>query len=519
MTTDSDDAWAPASPPSSPPSSPSSRSHRQSLGNSFSNYISFQSILVRLFLVFESLIIFPTCGIITPQFIIYYSLYTLISTSVSFSLLIKSRKLRERDKVIMRYNTLLQKHLQNTSPGKIDANNSPRPSKSDEKRLSLPSLLTHVTSSSSLHLLQNLQKSADSARLDLQDLVITTGSFMLSPEGTPVNSPMGTPTRGKKENQKSFFERVVENPVFVVDELLSKKRTITALSLLLLSFSRYFLQALLGAESVKKWLILGSVVVPSSLEQYDLLFTDRRRSFSKVAMTSFTIHSVCLLLLLLSVSYEIPFVYSPLLSIFDFCYETVFPVGFLISCIEGWRVGCKGREREEGGREDTQPSTPKRGAGENSNITPTYDKNTPLNPNLSPERAGVENVYASEFDYWESRKNINSDTATCASSIIHRHNLHLLDQSSESSSQLSQIDSVDLQTDEANGLILEGVEQVSICASVSSSHKEGWEEEEEDEHLEEDSNEGGEGTGEGLKNLNLPIRPVEVHEFFQNQQT
>lgn len=45
---------------------------------------------------------------------------------------------------------------------------------------------------------------------------------MLSPEGTPVNSPMGTPTRGKKEIQKSFFERVVENPVFVVDELLSK---------------------------------------------------------------------------------------------------------------------------------------------------------------------------------------------------------------------------------------------------------------------------------------------------------
>lgn len=188
MTTDSDDAWAPASPPSSPPSSPSSRSHRQSLGNSFSNYISFQSILVRLFLVFESLIIFPTvsplppffifslqninnhlqCGIITPQFIIYYSLYTLISTSVSFSLLIKSRKLRERDKVIMRYNTLLQKHLQNTSPGKIDANNSPRPSKSDEKRLSLPSLLTHVTSSSSLHLLQNLQKSGAKPRSSSQ---------------------------------------------------------------------------------------------------------------------------------------------------------------------------------------------------------------------------------------------------------------------------------------------------------------------------------------------------------------
>ena len=89
-----------------------------------------------------------------------------------------------------------------------------------------------------------------------------------------------------------------------------------------------------------QYLILLSVTLPSISAQYDLLFTFRS-SFSQLAMTSFTIHALTLLVLVLSVSYEVPPPYLYLTTLFDFCYINIFPVGVIISILEGWRVGSK----------------------------------------------------------------------------------------------------------------------------------------------------------------------------------
>ena len=58
-------------------------------------------------------------------------------------------------------------------------------------------------------------------------------------------------------------------------------------------------------------------------------------------MTSFTIHALTLIVLVLSVSYEVPPPYLYLTTLFDFCYINVFPAGVIISILEGWRVGSK----------------------------------------------------------------------------------------------------------------------------------------------------------------------------------
>jgi len=174
--------------------------------DNYSDYIGVQSIIVRLFLLFESLVIFPTWGIIAPQFLVYYAIYTLISTSVSFSKLVKREKLAKRKKVYDRYNNLLQKRLQNLPPSPKKASMHPPPPPiinplsppADLKRLSLPNLLKHVSSSNSLALIHKLQLASDEAREDLQDLVIAGGGFMI--EESPMNSPAGSPRRGEKKS-------------------------------------------------------------------------------------------------------------------------------------------------------------------------------------------------------------------------------------------------------------------------------------------------------------------------------
>ena len=45
------------------------------------------------------------------------------------------------------------------------------------------------------------------------------------------------------------------------------------------------------------------------------------------------------MIFVLSVGYEVSFAYTYLLWLFDFCYEVLFPVGVIISILEGWRVG------------------------------------------------------------------------------------------------------------------------------------------------------------------------------------
>ena len=96
------------------------------------------------------------------------------------------------------------------------------------------------------------------------------------------------------------------------------------------------------------------------------------------------------------------------------------------------------------------------------------------------------------------------------------------------------IDDVDLRLDRHVGgedgeeeLLFEGVDQVSICASTTSTNKNWMDDDDrvgggvggmgEGEEMD-DTTGGGEGTGEGLKNLNLPMRPVEVHEFLNSQE-
>ena len=49
-----------------------------------------------------------------------------------------------------------------------------------------------------------------------------------------------------------------------------------------------------------------------------------------------------MIVLFLCVSYEVPAVYGSLETLFDFCYKMIFPVGVIISSLEGWRVGCEG---------------------------------------------------------------------------------------------------------------------------------------------------------------------------------
>jgi hypothetical protein len=99
--------------------------------------------------------------------------------------------------------------------------------------------------------------------------------------------------------------------------------------------------------------------------QYELLFGEGRSVFNRTAMTSFTIHSVSFLVLFLCVSYEVPGVYGYLSRIFGFCYEVIFPVGVVISGLEGWRKGAEGdaerkREGVEGERIESICSVDKR---------------------------------------------------------------------------------------------------------------------------------------------------------------
>ena len=88
-----------------------------------------------------------------------------------------------------------------------------------------------------------------------------------------------------RSSQRGFFTMLMEDPVFLIDELMSKKRTVVTLFLTSVYTSRSLLNALLGAGEVKKYLILMSVTLPSITEQYDLLFSTDRASFSRVAMT------------------------------------------------------------------------------------------------------------------------------------------------------------------------------------------------------------------------------------------
>ncbi|GMH76488.1 hypothetical protein TrST_g10055 [Triparma strigata] len=488
--------------------------------DNYSDYIGVQSIIVRLFLLFESLVIFPTWGIIAPQFLVYYAIYTLISTSVSFSKLVKREKLAKRKKVYDRYNNLLQKRLQNLPPSPKKASMHPPPPPiinplsppADLKRLSLPNLLKHVSSSNSLALIHKLQLASDEAREDLQDLVIAGGGFMI--EESPMSSPAGSPRRGGKEVQKkkeSFFQLLLTSPFVLVDSLLSKKRVLFTLFTLVVHLSRTFLHLLLDAQEVRKYLILISVSGPTLFEQYELLFGEGKSVFNRTAMTSFTIHSVSFLVLFLCVSYEVPGVYGYLSRIFGFCYEVIFPVGVVISGLEGWRKGAEGdAERKREGVEGLERVA-------DLNVRPPHTLRTPpTTPRSKPGNISPERV---EVDYWDSQK--GSDTATCASSIMLR-NERVEDVEEED----EYIDDVDLRMDrhhvgsgedyEEDGVV-EEVDKVSICASTKSVN-EGFEEGV-GEMWEEEEGGGGEGTGEGLRGLNLPIRPVEVQEFFQRQES
>ena len=113
----------------------------------------------------------------------------------------------------------------------------------------------------------------------------------------------------------------------------------------------------------------------------------------------------------------------------------IFPVGVIISSLEGWRVGCEGdnlvrdkvwqalmeerrKEQERVGVEDLEGLEEPfllRNPGSPEGARALGDA-----PELTTEDASPERVKSgSDFEYWESRKRVvgSSDTATCASSI------------------------------------------------------------------------------------------------------
>ena len=80
-----------------------------------------------------------------------------------------------------------------------------------------------------------------------------------------------------------------------------------------------------------------------------------QQSYSHQHQSSFTIHGVCLIFMMIMVGYEIPLVYDQLSALFDTVYTTLFPAGVVIALLEGLRVGMSGQHCTRAGSVDIGP--------------------------------------------------------------------------------------------------------------------------------------------------------------------
>ncbi len=292
----------------------------------------------------------------------------------------------------------------------------------------------------------------------------------------------------------------------------------------------------MGAPTLKKYLILLSVTIPSISAQHNLLFASATDStFDRPAMTSFTIHALALIPMILSVSYEVGPPFRFLSELFDFCYEVVFPTGALISVLEGWRLGVldagtgtagsirrqyseelRGQEKmtqeEEGGRIAVSLS-----------LSALQEHDTlddgPRTPRLQPETdGGCSPERTAAWTNVDEAKSVRSAASsytaggTCTSSVIGRTLPPCEDDFTETDPDL---DEVDLQFDrhapppciDGDDDLSENVEQVSICASCQSSQHGGEIDGDSDVDIGESN----------LRNLNYPVKKPTVEEFFEKQ--
>jgi hypothetical protein len=337
----------------------------------FSGSLERPSLSFYMYTLTESLLLLPLFGLLLPHVLACYSLYTIVSSVVTFHLMIKEEKEVMREKVARKYMEEMKEHFIKKRLPRDALHNRNRkvnyetyatshtsaastagtsaPTVTAPKHLHpnplVPTPLHHTLKSShSLNLLSTVISSSASSSQDITELIITGSSaYYLDKTTTALTA--------------ETLNTAVSNPRYFADVLLSKKRTILALLFTGLYLFRLLLGPMLGYATVRKAMIVLSTTLPSLHVQYNLLFSEfHNRSsgntYSPRHQASFTIHSLCLIFLSITVGHEVPWVYDKLVVLFECVYSNVFPVGVIISVLEGWRCGVNGGGRGRAGSVD-----------------------------------------------------------------------------------------------------------------------------------------------------------------------
>jgi len=222
------------------------------------------TIFFKAFCFFESLFMLPLTGLLLPNFIACYAIYSLIAAAISFHMLVKAEKEDMRLKVASKYMAEMRNHntvrlskqrrLASTLSLSSPMIGSPC---SHDSTTSNTSNTSH-TSLASLSILDAVLAAGASSTQDITELVVTVSNSIYM-------------DKTAQELAGSTLKTLFNDPVYFFDSLLSKRRTILALATLSLWGSRSFLVMLVGANQVRKGMILLSVTLPSIHVQYMLL--------------------------------------------------------------------------------------------------------------------------------------------------------------------------------------------------------------------------------------------------------
>jgi hypothetical protein len=313
-----------------------------------------QSIGLLIFDVIQSLIMLPFMGVLEPQQLLFSTVITVVGTVIGFHEKIRGKRRRR-----LAADEQLRQAKAIPSPPRPNRHVNKTNNDADILRSSVLQMKRSSTknSSTTLSILQLLHdplvegglKSMEgglksfNSFIDLNVPSSLSSNNLMAHLTSAVSRDSTQPMNDPPSSTPSFNDKTADDDpptLFLIERILVKKRIIILLSMIYVILFNVILKRFLIVTNVRKYLILLSVTLPQLRLMHELLFSPKSQDlFDDEAMSTFTVHSIGLIVMVLGVTFEVPFVYSRMEVLFDFAWTIIFPTGVIMCVFEGWRQG------------------------------------------------------------------------------------------------------------------------------------------------------------------------------------